>query len=252
MLEVLLGAASLLACEVAASPLIVAHRGGMDSAYPENTLPAFHHAAATGAHVIELDLRATRDGDVIVLHDPRVNRTTDGHGLVHQLSTAELNRLDTGNGVRIPSLREVLTDATMQHLELLFDLKPAPGLDLAAVVAQVHDLGRPRSVIFGVRSLEDRAALAGIDPDLRFLGFIPRPRQMQEFLDAGVEVIRLWPHWIERQPELVEAAHRAGARVWVTAGAAPVAELAALVAMGVDGLLTDRPAEAVSALSCSR
>jgi len=250
MLEWVFAALTALSCNDAVSPTIVAHRGGMDSGFPENTLPAFRHAASAGAHAIELDLRATRDGRVVVLHDPRVDRTTDGRGYVHQLTASALEHLDTGDGIRVPSLREVLEDARTLGVELLFDIKPAPRLDLEVVVTEAAEHHRLDGIIFGVRSLDDHARLTLVQPDLRFLGFVPSPEHIEAFLHAGVEIVRLWPQWLARQPELVEHVHQAGARVWVTAGKASVDELSALAALGVDGLLTDRPGDAVAALHC--
>lgn len=231
---------------------IIAHRGGMDSRYPENTLPAFHHAAAIGADAIELDLRATRDGRVVILHDPRLERTTNGHGPVSEHSADEVARLDTGNGIPIPTLDAVLADDAVRNVRLLLDVKPAPGLDLKTVVAEVRSRDRTNDVIFGVRSLKDHARLVRLDPGLRFLGFIPRARDAEAFIHAGVGIVRLWPRWVARQPELMKTIHATGGRVWVTAGDASVDELARMAALGVDGFLTDRPAQAVSALGTCR
>jgi glycerophosphoryl diester phosphodiesterase len=94
--------------------LVVAHRGA--SAYaPENTLPAFELACAQGADTLELDVHLSRDGEVVVLHDERVDRTTDGSGAVRSLTLAHIRSLDAGRwfgrawqGTRIPTLREVL------------------------------------------------------------------------------------------------------------------------------------------------
>lgn len=247
MVAHLFAVAALLACDISAPPLIAAHRGGMDSGHPENTLPAFRHAAAVGAQVIELDLRTTRDGHVVVMHDPSVDRTSDGRGLVRDLSLAELQRLDLGGGIRIPTLVDVLEATRPLPVTLLFDVKRAPGLshaELAARVAERHD---PARVIFGVRSPEDRERLARAAPGLRYLGLVPAIRSIDAFLAAGVEAIRLWPGWLDGDPGLVRYIHDAGARVWVTAGRASTERLAA---HGVDAVLTDYPAAAVSSLGC--
>ena len=250
MLDWVVASSMMLACSAPMHPLIIAHRGGMDSRYPENTLPAFHHAAAAGAHVVELDLRATRDGHVVVMHDRRVDRTTDGQGAVEDLSLSEVRRLDAGDGIRVPTLDEVLSQNARHEVELLFDIKPAPGLRHPSLVAAAARAGQLPRILFGVRSLEDRARLAEAEPGLRFLAFAPRPERIADFLGAGVEVVRLWPRWIARDPELVARVQQAGARVWVTAGDASVDELRALAALGVDGLLTDRPAAAAAAFGC--
>lgn len=248
MVKWLLAASSLLSCNGA--PLIAAHRGGMDSGNPENTLPAFEHAATVGAHFLELDVRATRDGTLVVLHDASVDRTTNGHGAVHDLDLAALQRLDAGDGTGVPTLADVLEQSRPSAVELLFDVKPAPGLDHAALIAEVRRHLRLDRVLFGVRSLEAHARLAAADPGLRFIGLVPRRASIDGFLGAGVEAIRLWPGWIERDRDLIAHIHDAGARVWVTTGDAPIADLVELANLGVDVLLTDHPAAAVAALHC--
>ena len=100
---------------VAASfPRLCAHRG-LSQACPENTLPAFAAAIACGAHEIELDVRSSRDGVLMVCHDPSVNRTTNGQGDVAELDWDYIRKLDAGSrfgkaweGVRMPRLEEVL------------------------------------------------------------------------------------------------------------------------------------------------
>ena len=74
---------------------VIAHRGGANLR-PENTLVAFEHAVSIGADVLEMDLRATADGSIVVLHDATVDRTTDGQGRVDALTLAELQKLDAG------------------------------------------------------------------------------------------------------------------------------------------------------------
>ena len=95
-------------------PRLCAHRG-YNYAAPENTLPAFAMAVAMGADEIELDLWPSKDGDLIVCHDASVDRTTDGTGLIADLTTAEIRALDAGGwfspafrGVRLPLFEEVL------------------------------------------------------------------------------------------------------------------------------------------------
>ncbi len=90
-----------------------AHRGGAGLA-PENTLAAFRNALALGVDVLEMDLHVTADGDVVVIHDPTLDRTTTGHGYVRTTALADLQRLDAGSwfnaqfaGERVPTLRAV-------------------------------------------------------------------------------------------------------------------------------------------------
>ncbi|MCD6155144.1 MAG: hypothetical protein J7J22_05200 [Candidatus Verstraetearchaeota archaeon] len=86
---------------------IVAHRGA--SAYePENTMRSFRHAVKLGCKAVEFDVRLSKDGYPIIIHDETVDRTTNGHGRVNELSLEELKALDAGLGEKIPLLDEVL------------------------------------------------------------------------------------------------------------------------------------------------
>ncbi len=93
---------------------VVAHRGDSLRA-PENTIPAYEYAIQEGADFIEIDIRKTSDGEIIVMHDASVDRTTNGHGNVSELSLNYIKSLDAGSwysekfkGVKIPTFEEVL------------------------------------------------------------------------------------------------------------------------------------------------
>ncbi|MCI3924701.1 glycerophosphodiester phosphodiesterase [Paenibacillus sp. TRM 82003] len=95
-------------------PLVVAAHRGFKAEYPENTLLAFKEAMALGVDMIEFDLRLTRDGELVVIHDATVDRTTDGEGLVRSYTLKELKRFDAGGwfapsfrGLQIPTLEEL-------------------------------------------------------------------------------------------------------------------------------------------------
>lgn len=94
--------------------IVVGHRGTTRFA-PENTLAAFDKAIEMGARSIEMDVRMTSDGKFVIMHDPWVDRTTDGSGLVSDLTLAEIRKFDAGSwfspefaGERVPTLREAL------------------------------------------------------------------------------------------------------------------------------------------------
>ena len=113
----------------AARPRLMAHRGGARTA-PENTLAAFRAGVDAGADMLELDVHATRDGRVVVIHDASVDRTTEASGRVSSFSLAELRRLDAGfrfrdeegrhsfrgRGIVVPTLEEVFTHFTKDEL----------------------------------------------------------------------------------------------------------------------------------------
>lgn len=120
--------------------LVIAHRGGARRA-PENTLAAFGRSASLGAHAIELDVRLSRDGEVVVIHDATVDRTTNGSGSVDGFTARELAGLDAGfrfstdrgrsfpfrgQGVGIPRLADVID--TVGSMPLLIEIKTSPAL----------------------------------------------------------------------------------------------------------------------------
>lgn len=109
-------------------PLIVAHRGSSGRA-PENTIAAFRQAITDGADMIELDVRMTKDLELVVLHDQSVNRTTTGKGKIWNLTLSQVQAFDAGSwfsstfaGERIPTLRDVL-HIIPSHVNLNIEVK---------------------------------------------------------------------------------------------------------------------------------
>lgn len=142
-------------------PLNLGHRGA--SAYaPENTLAAFRLAAEMGADGVELDAKVSRDGVVVVMHDPTVDRTTGGSGRVSDLALADLKRLDAGSkfdrrfaGECVPTLEEVfdaVADRLIVNIELTNYSSPADALEL-----NVIDL-------IARRDLADRVMVSSFNP----------------------------------------------------------------------------------------
>lgn len=109
-------------------PLIIAHRGDTTAA-PENTMPAFYRAIKAGANGIELDVRLTRDNELVVFHDYTLGRTSDGYGLVNHYTLEELQSLDAGSwfsprfkGEPPPSLDQVF-ESLPRHFLLNVEMK---------------------------------------------------------------------------------------------------------------------------------
>jgi glycerophosphoryl diester phosphodiesterase len=121
---------------------VVAHRGASD-AEPEHTLAAYLEAIEVGADALECDVRVTADGHLVCVHDRRVNRTSDGHGLVSTLELAQLEGLDWGswkrlsaaNGGQESEIPEVVEDSERSHL-----------LTLRRLFGVVADCGRPLKI----------------------------------------------------------------------------------------------------------
>jgi glycerophosphoryl diester phosphodiesterase len=208
---------------------------------PENTLAAFRHAIESGADAIEIDLRGTKDGEIVIMHDESVDRTTDGRGSVSDLTFAELKMLDAGGGERIPTYEDVLQLTSGTGAILLLAIKESPVLDKRQVVRLTEAYDAELRVIVGARTLEDLRTFRSLNPNLRTLGFIRGIEDVEPFVDAGVDIIRLWPDWIRANPDLVRRVHTLGKPVWTTAGDAPREDLDELIGLGVNGILTDLP-----------
>jgi glycerophosphoryl diester phosphodiesterase len=159
-------------------PLVIAHRGS--SAYaPENTLAAFKLAAEQGADAIELDADLTRDGHVVVMHDATIDRTTDGHGNVNDLTLEEIRRVDAGawkdavfKDERVPLLEEVF-EAVGQHVLINVEIK-SMSLRGTGVEAQVAALIKKHDLI-------DRVILSSFNPFA-----LRRTKQIDSHLACGL------------------------------------------------------------------
>jgi glycerophosphoryl diester phosphodiesterase len=119
---------------------VIAHQGG-DGVWPGDTLFAFEHAAAIGADVLEMDAHITKDSQIVLMHDERVERTTDGTGLIEDLTLAELSKLDAayqwstddgqtfpyrGQGIQVPTLRQLFEKFPDKHFLIEIKLTGNP------------------------------------------------------------------------------------------------------------------------------
>jgi glycerophosphoryl diester phosphodiesterase len=205
-------------------------------------MAAFRAAVKQGVDAIEIDLRGTKDGAIVIMHDETVDRTTNGNGRVADHTLAELRGLDAGQGESIPTYEDVLRFIAETGVTLLLDIKVSPVLDKTEVVRLTEAHQAVPNVIVGTRSLEDLRTFKALNPDLRTLGFIPAVEDVEPTVQAGADIIRLWPKWIHDDPDLIERIHALGKPVWTTAGEAARAELEELINSGVDGILSDHPA----------
>lgn len=185
-----------------AQPILIAHRG-VPVIAPENTLPSFLAAVEAGASWIELDVRPSRDGALMVIHDASVRRTTDGYGAVHELSQGRLRELDAGSwfhpdyaGSRIPTLEEVLSaipNTVCIDIELKTPPRSAPlmGGMVRDLVSLLEARNRLSTVVLTSFSIEAMRHLRGQHSGLR-LGFLDHgrvalPRRLEMLKELGVE-----------------------------------------------------------------
>jgi len=225
------------------TPSLVAHRGAM-SECPENTLAAIERAIELGAYAVELDVRRTRDGQLVLMHDPTVDRTTDGTGLVSEKSLAEIKQLDAGTkfspkyrGERVPTLSEALRTCH-GRICVLLDLKEQGAGYETAVAQAVREHGDAERCIFGVRSPDQARRLRRLLPQVRQLAFLNRPDQIDAFAQAGVDAVRLWPQWLS-DLEVVRRVHRLKLKLQLNAPDCRPQTLLPLLSYAPDWLLVD-------------
>jgi glycerophosphoryl diester phosphodiesterase len=168
---------------------LCAHRGGM-ATHPENTLPAFREALRLGAHMIEFDLRLTRDGALALMHDARVDRTTDGTGRFSDMTLDELRRLDAGvrkdarfAGTRIPTFDETLA-IMPQNVWLNCHLR-ADDAELGAAAARaVAKAGRLHQA-FLAAPVAAAAAARKAEPDI-LICYMGRQGNTVDYVDFSI------------------------------------------------------------------
>ena len=233
---------------------IVAHRGSSADS-PENTLAAVRRAIDAGATAIEVDVRTTKDGHLVALHDATLDRTTDGTGAVNDLTLAEVKKLDAGGwfdakfrGEKVPTLKEVLA-LCGNRADVLLDLKESGDAFAKSVAGVVNEHGRPARTIVGVRSVAQAKLIRELLPKSRQLGLIPRPNDIAAFAEAGVETIRLWPDWLKDDPALVRKVREAKARLHLNGKTGEPDEVVPLLKHRPDSLSSDDPARLVRTLA---
>jgi glycerophosphoryl diester phosphodiesterase len=240
---------------------VIAHRGASGSA-PENTLVAFRRAVELGAGFIETDLQLSRDTRLVALHDPTLERTTNGIGEVSSATLAELRELDAGgwfrgvshqpggfSGEPIPTLEEVLAFGQEKDIGLFLEIK-APGASGAeqTLVGALHDadaVGRTVVLSFDPGIL---AKVRRLDP-LIVAGYLYEKslaNAVAEAVAAGAR--QILPRGDRITANLVEEAHRNDLKIvaWTVNAREKMKEL---IDLGVDGIITDYPQELVSLLA---
>lgn len=203
---------------------------------PENTLRSFRRAdREPGLDVIELDLHLSKDGELVVMHDAEVDRTTDGTGAVAEMTLAELRALDAGLGERVPTFTEVV-DATTAPLQA--EIKDrAAARRLAGVIEQRGLGGRVTVISFHDEALAaTRALLPWVAVGLVAGASTPTAPERAQRLGARLISCEL----DHLDGDVVRRAHEAGMSV-LTWTVNTDQELARARGLGLDGVVTDRP-----------
>jgi glycerophosphoryl diester phosphodiesterase len=210
---------------------------------------SFRSAIEAGCDLIECDVHLSSDGRLVVIHDHTLERTTNGKGLVGEHTSAELRRLDAGQGERIPLLQEVV-ELAIGKVGLVIETKQMPiqypGLEdkLVAMLRQLGAVADCAVISFHHPSIR---VLRGMEPTLQ-LGILEgaRPIDPARMLkESGADVYS--PHWGATDPQVVKEIHAAGGAVAVW----PVDDAAAIAWCKYtkpDAIFTNRPVEVGAAL----
>jgi len=232
---------------------IIGHRGSCADR-PENTLASFRRAIETGAHIAEVDVRTTKDGALVCLHDPDLARTSDGVGKVGDLTLAEIKNFDAGSKFsstfkdeRVPELKEVLS-VCKNKIDVLIDLKENGDAYVKKIAADVREHGDPKRTILGVRSVEHAKQFRELLSESRQIGLIPTVNDMKPFADAGVKMIRLWPKWLADE-KLVPRLRSLGLELHLGAEKGTREELMPLLIHEPESLSSDDPAQLIKTLA---
>jgi glycerophosphoryl diester phosphodiesterase len=236
-------------------PAVVAHRGASVS-HPENTLEAFEAAVAAGADAVELDVRPTLDGVLVVLHDSDVSATTDGVGSVHAMTLSEVKVLDASGragGAAVPTLREalaLLSGRAGVDIEIK-NLPGDPGFDdgreLAAVeiVRLLDELAFDGPVLVSSFSWLSIDRVLELDPSIPtgfLIGAVVDPASALPFVrEKGYRFVLPQVHGLMSAGEpFVRTCREAGVRVgtWTVDDQTRIAEL---FGWGVDAVVTNDP-----------
>jgi glycerophosphoryl diester phosphodiesterase len=248
-------------------PRVIGHRGAAGEA-PENTLPSFQRALADGAALVELDVRASADGEIVIIHDETVDRTTGGHGAVNDLSLAELKRLDAGyrftkdagstypyrgQRIEIPTLAELFV--VLPEARAIVEIKQSQPSMVKRVIETVLQAGKARDVLLATEEdgimAEIRAELGAGDPAIAtgfcygevaaFVGWLERGAA-ETFFPPG-QAMQLPCEFQGRtlvSAATVQAAHALGAEMFVWT-VNDLDAMARLLSLGADGIITDYP-----------
>jgi glycerophosphoryl diester phosphodiesterase len=231
--------------------IVIAHRGAHRDA-PENTLASLEKAIEIGCDYVELDVRRTKDGALVIMHDSSVNRMTNGKGKIADLTLEEIRKLEVKSrhaakwaGLKVPTFDEML-DHAKGRMKIYVDHKQAPPADVLAAInrhGMLHDV-----VIYGsVSTLREYKRLA---PDVWIMPGHPDSIAQIESLCRDLKPETLDGSIVEWTPSQVEAAHKSGAQVWVDNRSSldNEAGIKKDVELGVDAIQTDDPATVLTVL----
>ena len=221
--------------------LRIGHRGAAGHA-PENTLAAIQKGIALGVDFVELDVRRTADGVLVVLHDATVNRTTNGKGRIDRLCLQDIETLNAGDGEHIPTLEEVLKLAS-GRAGLMLELKIRGAAQ--QTIETVRKAGIRSSVIYASFLHDELKHVRTVDPTASLMvlfGVLSRAT-VARTVKCAASYVGLRHDKATRV--LVDSFHRANLLVFVYTANAP-SDIQHALSLGVDGVISNFPDRIVS------
>lgn len=226
----------------------VAHRGA-SAQYPENTLLAFRKAIEQGVDVLEIDIHRTADHELIVMHDPTLERTTNGHGNIHEHLLQEIRQLDAGQGETVPLLKEAIQLARESQVRLYVEVKGATEPEELAIAEGViqaleatNFLSQTIVTSFSAKALLRAKTLnpevsTMLDPSPQDGSLTPRQICAQA-LAAGANCVSYDFHLLT--PEIAKECRLSGLALWPWAPDEPE-DIRNVLSLDVQGMMTNRP-----------
>ncbi len=216
--------------------LRIGHRGARGHA-PENTLAGIERAIECHAHMVEFDVRRTRDGRLVALHDPTVDRTTNGHGLLTTLTLEELKRLDAGRGQAVPTLDEMLRAAS-GRIGVMIELKEEGTAEEAYRTVHITAFSGP--VVYASFLHDELLAIRRRDAQAQTLALLEGVPVNRTAFATDAQATHAGITFETLTPSFLEALKGKGLRVFVyTVNESEKIRLTK--ALGVDGIISDFP-----------
>jgi len=216
--------------------LRIGHRGACSHA-PENTLASIEKAISFACDLTEVDVQRTADGSLILLHDERVDRTTNGKGRVTEMNLEDVRKLDAGRSQNIPTLEEALSTAHGK-VGLILELK-AEGLayDVCGIV---RASGFPGEIIYASFLHDELQHVRRADPDAKTLILFKRLPKNPAAEAARLQATHVGLRFDTATLPLVKALHKTRLAVFVHT-VNRQADIARMRVLGVDGIVSDFP-----------
>ncbi len=234
--------ATTVPLESCAQKEIIAHRGRWDATRTENTMRAYQYAVETGSKIVEMDTQLTRDGHWVMMHDLRLNRTTNKWGYVKNRSLAYIKSARTNDGTLggVPTLREVFTYFQGQpDVKLHFEIKTqyVSNTKLAGLLAMINQYGLKDRIIFELANTNLTDRIYAMDPSYVH-SIVMRSSTTPDFMKRHHATILVLRHNYVT-PSLVDAMHANGIKVWSWTIDTETPWRASTTA-NVDGIITNR------------